>query len=102
MAGLGAAGVLCEIVDDDGALARRPHLVRFAAEHGLPMITIADLVEYRRRSEVVVERTEDAQRQESVAHLFALRATERRAGHLLGGADGVQARTERRPSEATG
>jgi 3,4-dihydroxy 2-butanone 4-phosphate synthase/GTP cyclohydrolase II len=102
MAGLGAAGVLCEIVDADGALARRPDLVRFAAEHGLPMITIADLVEYRRRSEVVVERTEEAQGQESIANLFALRVTERRAGHLLGGADGVQARTEPRPSEATG
>jgi 3,4-dihydroxy 2-butanone 4-phosphate synthase / GTP cyclohydrolase II len=57
MAGVGAAGVLCEIVNDDGTMARRPDLERFAAMHGLPMITIADLVEHRRRSDFLVERT---------------------------------------------
>jgi 3,4-dihydroxy 2-butanone 4-phosphate synthase/GTP cyclohydrolase II len=60
LAGLGPAGVLCEVVNDDGTMARRPDLERFAAEHGLPIITIADLVEHRRRCEVAVERTGDA------------------------------------------
>ena len=60
LAGLTPAGVICEIVNDDGTMARRPHLLRFAAEHGLPVITIADLITYRRRVDVLVERTGDA------------------------------------------
>jgi 3,4-dihydroxy 2-butanone 4-phosphate synthase / GTP cyclohydrolase II len=60
LAGLTPAGVLCEIVNDDGTMARRPDLLRFAAEHGLPVITIADLIEHRRRVDVLVERTADA------------------------------------------
>jgi 3,4-dihydroxy 2-butanone 4-phosphate synthase/GTP cyclohydrolase II len=60
MAGLSPAGVLCEIVNDDGSMARRPDLLRFAETHGLPVITIADLIEYRRRSDRLVERTGDA------------------------------------------
>jgi 3,4-dihydroxy 2-butanone 4-phosphate synthase / GTP cyclohydrolase II len=54
LAGLAPAGVLCEIVNDDGTMARRPDLERFAAEHGLPLITIADLIAYRRRVDVLV------------------------------------------------
>jgi 3,4-dihydroxy 2-butanone 4-phosphate synthase/GTP cyclohydrolase II len=60
LAGLAPAGVLCEIVNDDGTMARRPELERFAAEHGLPLITIADLIAYRRRVDVLVERTGEA------------------------------------------
>ncbi len=60
LAGLPPAGVICEIVNDDGTMARRPDLLRFAAEHGLPVITIADLIKYRRRVDVLVERTGDA------------------------------------------
>jgi 3,4-dihydroxy 2-butanone 4-phosphate synthase/GTP cyclohydrolase II len=60
MAGLRPAGVLCEIVNDDGTMARRPDLERFAADHGLPIITIADLIAYRRRVDVLVERTGEA------------------------------------------
>ena len=60
LAGLVPAGVLCEIVNDDGTMARRPQLLRFAAVHGLPIITIADLIRYRRRVDVLVERTGDA------------------------------------------
>jgi 3,4-dihydroxy 2-butanone 4-phosphate synthase/GTP cyclohydrolase II len=60
LAGLAPAGVLCEIVNDDGTMARRPDLERFAAEHGLPIVTIADLVAYRRRVDVIVERTGEA------------------------------------------
>jgi 3,4-dihydroxy 2-butanone 4-phosphate synthase/GTP cyclohydrolase II len=60
LAGRTPAGVICEIVNDDGTMARRPDLVRFAEQHGLPMITIADLIRYRRRVDVLVERTGDA------------------------------------------
>lgn len=48
LAGCAPAGVLCEIVRDDGAMARTPELIRFARQHGLCIITIADLIVYRR------------------------------------------------------
>jgi 3,4-dihydroxy 2-butanone 4-phosphate synthase/GTP cyclohydrolase II len=60
LAGLTPAGVSCEVVNDDGTMARRPDLFRFAAAHGLPITTIADLVEHRRRADVLVQRTGDA------------------------------------------
>jgi 3,4-dihydroxy 2-butanone 4-phosphate synthase / GTP cyclohydrolase II len=56
MAGLRPAGVLCELVNDDGTMQRRPDLEKFAAEHGLALITIAELVAYRRHREKQVER----------------------------------------------
>jgi 3,4-dihydroxy 2-butanone 4-phosphate synthase/GTP cyclohydrolase II len=55
LAGKAPAGVLCEIVNDDGTMARRPQLAAFAQEHGLAMITIAQLVAHRRRHERLVE-----------------------------------------------
>lgn len=54
LAGLAPAGVLCEIVNDDGTMARLPELRRFAKEHGLALISIAQLIEYRRRAEKMV------------------------------------------------
>jgi 3,4-dihydroxy 2-butanone 4-phosphate synthase/GTP cyclohydrolase II len=56
LAGLTPAGVICEIVADDGEMARVPDLVTYCERHGLKMITIADLVAYRRRTEKLVER----------------------------------------------
>jgi len=56
MAGLNAAGVICEIMKDDGSMARLPDLVAFAQLHGLKIGTIADLIAYRRRTERQVER----------------------------------------------
>ena len=56
LAGLNPAGVVCEIMKDDGSMARVPDLVPYCARHGLKMITVADLVEYRRRHERLVER----------------------------------------------
>ena len=56
LAGLTPAGVLVEIVNDDGTMKRGPELRAFADEHGLAMISIEDLVRYRRRHEVLVER----------------------------------------------
>ena len=56
MAGLYPAGVLCELVNDDGTMARGPELQRFCEEHGLLMISIADLVRYRRQNEKLIRR----------------------------------------------
>ena len=51
MAGLSGAGVICEILNDDGTMARMPQLMQFAQEHGLKIGTIADMIEYRSRTE---------------------------------------------------
>lgn len=56
LAGLNPAGVVCEIMNEDGTMARVPDLAGFCATHGLRMITVADLIEYRRRTEKLVER----------------------------------------------
>lgn len=56
MAGLNPSGVICEIMNDDGTMARLPDLVQFAQFHNLKIATIADLIAYRRRTESVVER----------------------------------------------
>jgi 3,4-dihydroxy 2-butanone 4-phosphate synthase / GTP cyclohydrolase II len=60
LAGLFPAGVLCEVLHPDGSMARLPELVRVAREHGLKLISIADLIEYRRRREKLVHRVADA------------------------------------------
>ncbi|TAE34486.1 MAG: 3,4-dihydroxy-2-butanone-4-phosphate synthase [Alphaproteobacteria bacterium] len=56
LAGLRPAGVICEIMKDDGEMARLPDLIPFAQEHGLKIASIADLIAYRRRAEKLVER----------------------------------------------
>jgi 3,4-dihydroxy 2-butanone 4-phosphate synthase/GTP cyclohydrolase II len=56
LAGLAPAGVVCEIMKDDGTMARVPDLVEFCERHGLKLVTVADLIEYRRRTEKLVER----------------------------------------------
>jgi 3,4-dihydroxy 2-butanone 4-phosphate synthase/GTP cyclohydrolase II len=54
LAGLASVGVLCEILDEDGTMARPPHLVRFARKHGLKIINIASLIAYRFRRDRLV------------------------------------------------
>jgi 3,4-dihydroxy 2-butanone 4-phosphate synthase / GTP cyclohydrolase II len=56
LAGLSEAGVLAEVVNDDGSMARLPALRRFADEHGLPLISISQLIEHRRHTELMVRR----------------------------------------------
>ena len=56
LAGLKSAAVICEVVREDGYMARLPDLKEFCAKHGLKMCTIADLIEYRRRREKLVKR----------------------------------------------
>ena len=55
LAGLNPSGVICEIMNDDGTMARMPDLMTFAQEHGLKIATIADLIAYRRRTEKLIE-----------------------------------------------
>jgi 3,4-dihydroxy 2-butanone 4-phosphate synthase/GTP cyclohydrolase II len=61
IAGLEPAGVICEIMNDDGTMARVPELTKFARKHHLPMITIADLIQYRMRTERLVRRAASAE-----------------------------------------
>ena len=60
LAGLPPVGVICEILNEDGTMARRPELERFAQEHRLKFITVADLVAYRLRRTRIVERVAEA------------------------------------------
>ena len=61
IAGLNPSGVICEVMNDDGTMARVDDLARYSALHGLRMVTIADLVAYRRRHDKLVERVVEAQ-----------------------------------------
>jgi len=59
LAGLNPAGVICEILNDDGTMARVPDLIPYCREHSLKMITVADLIAYRRQKDKLVERVVD-------------------------------------------
>ena len=61
MAGFSGAGVICEVMNDDGHMARVPDLVAYCEQHGLKMVTVGDLVAYRHRREKLVERIASAQ-----------------------------------------
>ncbi|HYA35588.1 MAG TPA: 3,4-dihydroxy-2-butanone-4-phosphate synthase [Candidatus Binataceae bacterium] len=60
LAGLKPAGVICEILKDDGTMARRDDLIEFARKHGLKIVTVADIIEYRLRNETMVQRVAEA------------------------------------------
>jgi 3,4-dihydroxy 2-butanone 4-phosphate synthase / GTP cyclohydrolase II len=57
LAGLNPAGVVCEVMNEDGTMARVSDLIPYCEEHGIKLVTVADLIEYRRRHEKLVERT---------------------------------------------
>jgi 3,4-dihydroxy 2-butanone 4-phosphate synthase/GTP cyclohydrolase II len=84
MAGLTPASVICEIVKDDGTMARLPDLLEFGKEHGLKIGTIADLIHYRSQKECMVERV--AERPLRTAHgdfrMIAFRDKPSGAAHL--------------------
>ena len=73
IAGLDPSGVICEIMNDDGTMSRVPELAKFARKHGLLMITIADLIQYRMRTERLVKRAATASlpTEFGAFHLFA-------------------------------
>lgn len=60
LAGLSPATVICEIMNDDGTMARVPQLFEFCEKHQIKIVTIADLIEYRRRREILIRRVDDA------------------------------------------
>ncbi|MFL5920358.1 MAG: 3,4-dihydroxy-2-butanone-4-phosphate synthase, partial [Gaiellaceae bacterium] len=57
LAGLNPAGVVCDVMNEDGTMARVADLIPYCEEHGVKLVTVADLIEYRRRHEKLVERT---------------------------------------------
>src|SRR4029077_19347013 len=60
IAGLYPAGVICEVMNEDGTMARVPQLARVAKKHGTLMVTVADLINYRMRTESMVKRAASA------------------------------------------
>ncbi len=60
MAGLYPAAVICEIMNPDGSMARLPELLEFAKVHNMKIVSVADLIEYRRRREKMINRVADA------------------------------------------
>jgi 3,4-dihydroxy 2-butanone 4-phosphate synthase/GTP cyclohydrolase II len=60
LAGLKAAGVICEVMNDDGTMSRMPELERLAAEHDLPLVSVADLIAYRMMKDTLVHRSAEA------------------------------------------
>jgi 3,4-dihydroxy 2-butanone 4-phosphate synthase / GTP cyclohydrolase II len=61
LAGLTPAGVICEIMNEDGTMARMPQLEQFSLEHGIPILTIADLIKYRMKTESLVRIIDEAE-----------------------------------------
>lgn len=60
MAGLNPAGVICEVMNEDGTMARMPQLVEFSQAHDIPILTIAELIKYRMKHETLVQKIEEA------------------------------------------
>ncbi len=94
IAGLNASGVVCEIMNDDGTMARVKDLVPYCERHGLKMVTVADLVEYRRRHEKLVERGPSARIPTSYGEFTAIAFREKLTGKehvalILGDVDGA-------------
>jgi 3,4-dihydroxy 2-butanone 4-phosphate synthase/GTP cyclohydrolase II len=82
LAGLTPAGVICEIMNDDGTMARLPELVAFAQRHNLKLGTIADLIGHRRRTEKLVKRVEQGFVPSKVGEPWLLIAYENLVDHV--------------------
>jgi 3,4-dihydroxy 2-butanone 4-phosphate synthase / GTP cyclohydrolase II len=80
LAGLIPAGVVCEVMNEDGTMARVPDLVPYCERHGLKMITVAELIEYRRRTEKLVERTTSVRLPTAYGEFTAVAFRERLSG----------------------
>jgi 3,4-dihydroxy 2-butanone 4-phosphate synthase/GTP cyclohydrolase II len=83
LAGLTAAGVICEVMDEDGTMARMPALEKFSEEHGIGVCTIEDLIEYRMRTESFVKRSAETVIPTSVAGEFKAIVYENEMDNLL-------------------
>ena len=82
LAGLNPSGVVCEIMNDDGTMARVHDLAPYCERHGLKMITVADLVEYRRRHEKLVERGASVQLPTEFGEFTAVAFREKLTGKI--------------------
>jgi 3,4-dihydroxy 2-butanone 4-phosphate synthase/GTP cyclohydrolase II len=80
LAGLQPAGVVCEVMKDDGTMARVDDLIPYCREHGLKLITVADLIEYRRRRERLVERAATVRMPTTHGDFTAVAFTEKLTG----------------------
>ncbi len=83
LAGLKPAGVICEIMDEDGTMARMPALEKFSEKHGIGLCTIADLIEYRMRNESFVKRVAETVIPTSIAGEFKAIVYENAVDDLL-------------------
>ena len=83
LAGLKPAGVICEVMDDDGTMARMPSLEVFSEKHGIGILTIADLVEYRMREELFVHRAASTEIPTEYGGDFKMIAYENEVDNLL-------------------
>lgn len=81
LAGLAPAGVICEIMNDDGTMARMPDLLPFAQYHGLKIGTIADLIAYRRKYDSLVRRLEEMQVESPYGGVFDMKVYENTLDH---------------------
>ena len=95
LAGLNPSGVICEIANEDGTMARVPDLIPYCERHGLTMISIADLVEYRRRHEKLVERGAEVRLPTRYGEFTAVAFREKLSGKthvalVLGEVDGAE------------
>ena len=93
LAGLIPAGVICEVMNDDGTMARVPDLVPYCAKHGLKMVTVADLIRYRRRTEKLVRQVAVVNMPTKVGDFCRLRLREpARRGAASGPGEGRRGR----------
>jgi 3,4-dihydroxy 2-butanone 4-phosphate synthase/GTP cyclohydrolase II len=80
LAGLIPAGVVCEIMNEDGTMARVPDLIPYCERHGVKLVTVADLIEYRRRHEQLVERMTTVQMPTAYGEFTAVAFREKLTG----------------------
>jgi len=80
LAGLIPAGVVCEIMNDDGTMARVPDLIPYCERHGIKLVTVADLIEYRRHHEQLVERMTTVQMPTAYGEFVAIAFREKLTG----------------------
>jgi hypothetical protein len=95
VAGLYPAGVICEIMNEDGTMSRVPELTKFAKRHGLLMITVADLISYRMRHESLVKRVASARLPTEYGD-FTVHAFENQIDHLTHTALGLRRHRRRK------
>src|SRR5256885_1507268 len=80
LAGLSPAGVVCEVMKEDGTMARVPDLVEYCEQHDIKLVTVADLIEYRRRTEKLIERTAEVHLPTSHGDFAAIAFREKLSG----------------------